>query len=186
MNIPRKKLILIIIASFFGVLLLSAFGFAIYFNLQFSVYHDDQYQFSIRYPTAWQVVIHPRPDVAVEFLRPKDTGFDIMRENFNVTVQPLPKDITTLEDFSNRIKAQMIAVFGTNTKFVMYKPVQWGWRKGYKLSIEAPRPDNLKMINAWVIREKESYILTFLGQIDKYPQDKLYVNEMIRSLKLDD
>ena len=186
MEISRKKLILIIIASLFGLLLLSALVFVLIFKLQFSVYKDDQYQFSIKYPTAWKVVVHPQADVAVEFLRPKDTAFDTMQENFNVTVQPLPKDINTLEQFSDRIKAQMISVFGTNTKFVLYKPVQWGWRKGYKLSIEAPIPDNLKMINAWVIRDNESYILTFLGEIDRYPQDRLIVNEMIRSLKLQD
>jgi hypothetical protein len=186
MKISRKKLVLIIIASCVGLPLLAAFVYLVCFNLQFSVYHDDQYQFSIRYPTSWKVVVHPRANVAVMFLRPKETAFDMMQENFNVTVQPLPKDIYTLDDFSNRIKGQMISVFGTSTKFVLYKQVHWGWRKGYELAIEAPRPDNLIMINAWVMRDKESYILTFLGSIDRYPQDKLVVREMIRSLKLPD
>jgi hypothetical protein len=183
-NASLKKNILIGIASAAGLLLLAALGLLLYFNAQFSVYQDDQYKFSIKYPKTWKVVVHPRTNVAVVFLRPKDTALDVLQENFNVTVQPLPERIFTLEEFSSTVKAQMIAVFGTSVHFVEYKPIHWGWRKGYRLSIEAPKPDNLKMVNAWVLRSNQAYILTFLGNINKFTQDSIYVNEMIRSLQL--
>lgn len=185
-KVSHKKLIFKIIAFCVGFSLLSMIVYIIFFNLQFTVYNDDQYQFSIKYPKSWKVVVHPKKNVAVIFVRPKDTGFDAMQDNFNVTVQPLPKDIYTLEEFSNTIKAQMITMFGINTKFVLYKQVSWGWRQAYMLSIEARRPDNLKMVNAWVLRDREAYILTFLGDIDRYPHESLLVRSMIRSLKLKD
>src|SRR5579863_4738200 len=108
-----KKTILIVIASCAGFLLLLAAGWFVYFNAQFSVYQDDQYKFSIKYPKTWKVLIHPpQANVAVIFLRPKDTALDTLQENFNVTIQPVQDDIFTLAAFSAKIKLQMTAVFG--------------------------------------------------------------------------
>ena len=153
------------------MLLLAALGWLLYFNAQFSVYQDDQYKFSIKYPKTWKVIIHPQANVAVVFLRPKDTAMDTVQENFNVTVQPVPEESLTLPAFSARIKEQMIAVFGKSIKIVEDKSFQWGWRQGHKIVIEAPKPDHLKMVNAWVLRSDQAYILTFLGDMNKYAQD---------------
>jgi serine/threonine-protein kinase len=182
MKISLKKYILIGISSAVGLFLLAALAGYLYLLSQFSVYQDDQYKFSIKYPKTWRVVVHPRANVAVVFVRPKDTALDVLQENFNVTVQPLPPYLFTLDEFSDRIKAQMIAVFGKGV--VEYKSIHWDWRQGYMMSLEAPKLNNLKMVNAWVLRGDQAYILTFLGNIDKYPQDSLVVEEMIRSLHL--
>ena len=184
MNASRKKMILIIIASSAGLLLLAALVWFLYFNAQFSVYQDDQYKFSIKYPKTWRVIIHPRANVAVIFLRPKDTALDTVQENFNVVIQPLPNDIFTLAVFSATIKRQMTGVFGKSINIVEDKPLQWGWREGHQMTLEAPRPDHLEMINAWVLRSNQAFILTFLGDMNKYAKDSFLVNEMIRSLQL--
>ena len=52
------------------------------------------------------------------------------------------------------------------------------------MALEAPRPDHLKMVNAWVLSHDQAYILTFLGDMNKYAKDGSLVNEMIRSLQL--
>ena len=184
MDTSRKKTILIIIALSAGLLLLAALGWFLYFNAQFRVYQDDQYKFSIKYPKAWRVIVHPRAKVAVIFLRPKDTALDALQENFNVVIQPLPNDIFTLAVFSAVIKRQMTSVFGKSINIVEDKPLQWGWREGHQMALEAPRPDHLKMVNAWVLRSNQAFILTFLGDMNKYAKDSLLVNEMIRSLQL--
>jgi len=184
MKASLKKNILVGIASTAGVLLLAALGWYVYFILQFSVYQDDQYKFSIKYPKTWKVIIHPKPTVAVIFLRPKDTALDTLQENFNVTIQPVPYSISTIEAFSATIKKQVIAVFDKSINIVEDKSIHWGWREGHKMAIEAPKPDHLKMVNAWVLRSNQAYILTFLGDLNKYKQDSFVVNEMIRSLKL--
>jgi len=184
MKASFKKKILISIASTAALLLLAALGWLLYFKLQFSTYHDDQYKFSIKYPKTWKVVIHPQANAAVAFLRPKDTALDTVQENFNVTVQPVPDDIFTLAAFSVRIKTQMTAVFGQNINIVEDKPLKWGWREGRKMSFEAPQPEHLKMVNAWVLSSNQAYILTFLGDMNKYAKDAPFVDEMIRSLQL--
>jgi len=184
MDASLKKTILIIIASGAGFLLLLALGWFLYFNTQFSVYHDGQYNFSIKYPKSWKVVIHPQANVAVVFLRPKDTSLDTVQENFSVTIQQVPSDIFTLSAFSAKIKTQMTAVFGNGINIVEDKPLTWGWREGHLMSIEAPKPDHLKMVNAWLLSRNQAYIMTFLGEMSKYDQDAQLVNEMIRSFTL--
>jgi hypothetical protein len=184
MDASFKKKILISIALTAGLLLLAALGGLLYFNAQFGVYQDVRYKFSIKYPKTWRVIVHPQANVAVIFLRPKDTALDTIQENFNVTIQPLPEDIFTLAPFSARIKKQVTGVFGKSINIVEDKPLQWGWREGHEIALEAPEPDHLKMINAWVLFRNQAYILTFLGDMNKYAKDGPLVNEMIRSLQL--
>lgn len=184
MDASRKKTILIVIALTAGVLLLIAWGCFLYFNAQFSVYQDAQYKFSIKYPKTWKVIIHPKDTVAVVFLRPKDTALDTLQENFNVVVQPMPDMDSSLPAFTATIKKQMTAVFKNNIKIVEDKPLQWGWHEGHQIAIDALKPEHLKMVNAWVLRGGQAYIMTFLGDIDRYAQDGIVVNEMIRSLQL--
>jgi len=185
MKVSIKKVILIITVSVAGFFLLAIAGLVLYFKLQFTEYQDDQYKFSILYPKTWKVIVHPKKDVAVIFLRPKDTELDVLQENFNVTVQPLPGGIVSLDEFSDRVKAQMIGVFGARVRFVEYKRLIFGGQdNGYQMVIEAPEPDNLKMVNAWTVRDNQSYILTFLGNIDKYAQDSFVVGTMISTFRL--
>jgi hypothetical protein len=184
MDASLKKNILIGIASTAGFLLLMALGCFLYFNAQFAVYHDDQYKFSIKYPKSWQVVIHPQAKVAVVFLRPKDTALDTIQENFNVTVHPVPENVPTLEAFNATVKEQMTGMFGKSINIVEDKPIQYGWREGHLMAIEAPTPDHLKMVNAWLLQNNQVYFLTFWGDMRKYAGDALVVNEMISSLQL--
>jgi len=183
MKAALKKNILIGIFSVAALLLLAAVGWFVYFKFQFTTYEDAQYKFTIEYPKNWQVIIHPKENVAVVFVRPKDTALDTIQENFNVTIQPLPEGMYSLGPFTATIKNQMAAVFG---KRVLMKDgaIKIGWRDGHELIVDAPEPDHLKMINAWVLRSTQVCILTFLGDLNKYPQDALTIHEMIYSLQL--
>jgi serine/threonine-protein kinase len=179
-----KKTILIVIASVAGFLFLAALFWFLLFKGQFSEYQDAQYKFAIKYPSSWRIIVHPQANVAVVFIRPKDTALDTIQENFNVTVQPAPKDILTISEFSAAIKRQMTGTFGKSIKIVEDKPLQWGWRQGHEMVFEAPQPDHIKMVNAWVLRGDQAYILTFLGDMNKYGKDGIVVDEMVHSLEL--
>ena len=181
MNASLKKNIVIGIASVAGLLFLAGLGRALYFKSQFILYQDTQYKFSIKYPNSWKIVINPQPNVAVAFLRPPDTALDDMQENFNVTIQPVPGDLLDVSAFSAKIKAQMMAVFGENIKIIEDRPFYWNWREGREVIFESTKHP-LIMVSAWVLREDRAYILTFLGEKDKYGQDYFWVRKMIRSL----
>jgi hypothetical protein len=179
-----KKTVLITILALAGIILLAALGWYLYFESQFRVYHDHKYHFSIKFPQTWQVFVHPKPTVAVVFLRPKDTALDTMGESFNVVVQPVSEQDHILTVFNADVKNQMLAVFGKHITIVQDKPISWGWRQGHKMVFEAPAPDHLVMVNAWTLRIDQAYILTYLGDLNKFFRDSLVVDEMIRSFKL--
>jgi nitrogen fixation-related uncharacterized protein len=179
-----KKTILIVIASVAGFLLLAAIFWVLIFKGQFRQYQDDKYKFSIKFPSHWRVLVHPQANVAVVFVRPRDTALDTMSENFNVTVQSAPRGYLTISAFSAAVKRQMTGTFGKSLKVVEDKPIQWGWREGHEMVFEAAHPDHLKMVNAWVLRGDQVYILTFLGDMNKYDKDGIIVDEMIHSLQL--
>jgi len=184
MDASLKKTILIGIFSAAGLVLLAALGWFLYFSSQFSLYQNDHYKFSIKYPKTWRLIRNPRANVAVIFLRPKDTALDTMQENFNVTIQPVPDTLLSLPVFSAKVKEQMMAVFGGRVKITGDRSLQWGWRQGHEIIFQAPVPDHLVMVNAWVLSGGQAYILTFLGDMNKYEQDAPWVNEMIRSFHL--
>jgi len=184
MDASFKKTLLIVIASAAGLVLLLAVVLLLFFNGQYDRYQDDQYKFSIKYPKTWRVVRHPQANVAVIFVRPKDTKMDPVRENFNVTIQPVPTTLLSLPTFSAKIKEQMTAVFGNKIQIGEDKPLQWGWRQGHMIVFKAPKPDHLVMVNAWVLKSDQAYILTFIGDLNKYTQDAPVVDGMIRSLEL--
>jgi len=184
MKASLKKPILIGIASTAGVLLLAALGWFIYFNAQFNTYQDPDHRFSIKYPKTWRILPYPMKDVAVLFLRPKDTALDLMEENFSVTIQVAPVMDRTVAAFSATVKRQMTAVFKKNINIVEDRPIKWGWREGHLMAFEAPHPQHLKMVTAWLLRGDKAYLLNFLGDMNKYAHDSVFVNEMIRSFQL--
>ncbi|MBF0511076.1 MAG: hypothetical protein HQL13_01975 [Candidatus Omnitrophica bacterium] len=184
MKPSTKKFILILIASVAGILLLIGLGIFIFLNTQFNVYEDARYKFSIKYPKTWKVVVRPNSTAAVAFLRPKDTALDILQENFSVTIQSMPDTVYSLAEFSDAIKRQMTGMFEKSINIIEYHPIHWGWRSGYKMVFRAPKPDHLWMSNAWLLRQDQAYIMAFLGDLNRYKQDSLIVNEMINSFRL--
>jgi len=184
MDALLKKKILIGVACLIGLFFLAFVGWALYLRSQLILYQDTQYKFSIKYPNTWKIVINPRPNVAVGFMRPKDTALDTVQEDFSVTVQPVPTSLLALPAFSAKIKQQMIAVFSKNIRIVHDQPLYWGWREGREVIFEAPKPDHLIMVNAWVLRDDQAYIMTFFGDMNKYEQNRFLVQRMIRSLRL--
>ncbi|MDE1920313.1 MAG: hypothetical protein KGI24_02565 [Candidatus Omnitrophica bacterium] len=179
-----KKNILIGVVGMAGAVLLAALGWYLYFESQFTVYRDSQYQFSIKYPKTWKVVTAPKPNVAVAFLRPKDTVLDTVTENFTVVVQPLSVQDHVLAVFNANVKNQMLAVFGKHIIIARDQPMHWGWRQGHEMVFKAPVPDHLVMVNAWTLRIDHAYIMTYFGDLNKFSKDSLIVDEMIRSFRL--
>ena len=179
-----KKAILIVIASVAGFLLVAAIFWFLIFKGQFVEYRDAQYKFSIDCPGNWRVIIHPQAGVAVVFLRPKDTAMDSIQENFNITIQPAPREYLSISAFSAAVKRQMTGTFGKTIKVVEDKPVQWGWRVGHEMVFDSPTPDHIKLVSAWVMSGDMVYILTYVGDMNKYAKDGIVVDEMIHSFKL--
>ncbi len=78
----------------------------------------------------------------------------------------------------------MQAVFQGNIKIIEDKAITLSNRQGHRMVFEAPQPDNLKALVAWVIRRDQAYILTFMTTIRKYPQDAPKIEQALKSFEL--
>ena len=186
MEQEQKKKTLIIIASCAGALLVCAFVWFLFFAGQFKTYYNPQYKFAIKYPGSWFQVKPPKGGeaVAVIFVKPKDTALDKINENFNITVQAVPPHLASLQNYSDKIRQQMLAVFKKNIKIVEDKDIKLGGRLGHMINFEAATPDSIQLMTAWVMRKDQAYLLTFLGDMKKFKKNKLLIEEMLRSFEL--
>ena len=184
MQQATKKKLLLGLAAAGGMLLCAAVLWYFVFISQFSVYYDKTYGFDIQYPVGWQVIRSPNPKVAVVFLSPKENALDVFRENVNITVEDVPAEIATLQDFSDKIILQMTKVF-KNIKVRESRPFVFGERKGRRVVFTADKPDAITILNVWTIKGAgKSYILTYMAMTRKYPKYLRLVEAMIQSFKL--
>ena len=182
MKQETKSLILKILLGALAVVFLAAVGWFVYHLMQFKTYHDNQFKFSIKYPSSW-LMKEGHLGTAVTFVRPKQSGLDVFEPNANITVQEVPDEIATLSSFSATITKQMTAVFKTNIKIVEDKSYTFGNRQGHVLIIDAPNPQNLRAVFVWTIKGSMGYILTFISRLDQYPSLSPTLKEMIQSFE---
>ena len=151
---------------------------------KFDVYKDKTYGFSIEYPRRWQKVVAPQPGAAVVFVSPKENPQDRFQENVNITVQNVPAEIATLEDFSDRAVLQMTKVF-KNIKVAETKDITFGQRRGRQVVFVAEKPDAITILTVWALKGADkAYILTYMAATRSYSTYLPLVQEMIRSFEL--
>ncbi len=177
-----KKKLLIGIVSVAGALLLAVAVWFLLYTLQFGVYKDNTYRFSIKYPKKWQMTKTPQPGVAVIFVTPKESVLDVFQENVNITVEDVPPDIATLKSFSDKVIAQMTAVFG-NIKAQESKAAEFGNRRGYRVLFTTEKPDKMNILTTWTIKGGRAYILMYMAAGKKYETYRPYVEDMIKSFE---
>ncbi len=167
-----------------GILAVAAVGWWFYQNSLLSDYTGRNPSFHIKYPSGWQAMTKPQAGVVAAFVSPKENALDVLQENINITVEPVPDTLSTVASFSQMVTKQMTAVFKTNIKIVEDRPIQFGNRPGHQLVFEAPAPNKLKVLVCWTIKVDKVFILTFLTTMDKYPEQVLLLDRIIKSFEI--
>lgn len=184
MEQATKKKLLIGLAATAAVVLLAALIWLIIFNSQFRVYADRVDRFSIRYPSAWQMVPHPQAGASVVFVSPKETALDTFRENVNISIQDLPMEISSIKGLTDTILLQMTKVF-PNIKVAQSLPVEFGGHKGNRVLFVADQPEKVRILTVWTVKgASKAYILTYMATGKAYPTYLPLVEEMIKSFRL--
>lgn len=184
MKPKTKKIILITIASLIGLALVALLVFYIWFSSLFSVYHDKQYNFSMKYPKSWNKVVAPQAGAAVAFVSPKETAMDIFQENVNIAVQDMPDSISTAKALAEQATVQMTAVF-KDVKVAQHREVKFGGRSGYLVLFTISEPKPAAILNVFTVKSAErAYIFTFMSMVNRYRDYWPLVQEMIRSFRV--
>lgn len=179
----KRKILFWIGVTVASILVVVVFS-SISFIGQFYRYRDDMYRFSINFPRRWAYAVHPQPNGgAFAVVRPYEKGEEGFRETVNITVQTLPADIATLKDLTNTVVAQMKAVFN-NIKVEVSAPSQMGERKAWMVIFSAEKPDAVKIMTVWTIRDAEkAYILTYMARTENFQKYLPLVEYMQKSFK---
>ena len=177
----KRTLLITLWWSAAGVLAAGALWWWFFFS-QFAFYHDNEYKFSVKYLKSWEKIEHSQ-GTAVIFRRPKETALDIFEPNVNITVQEVPAKIATLSSFSETITKQMTVVFKKNIHILEDKNFTFAHRGGHRLILEAPKPDNLKLMFVWTIKGPFAYIFTFIAKTDQYKALSPNIDQMIESFE---
>ncbi|MEI7997913.1 MAG: hypothetical protein WCH62_00185 [Candidatus Omnitrophota bacterium] len=182
-NNKNNKRGLLIILWWVAAAVLVAGGIWLWFYFsQTGTYHDNQFHFSMTYPSAWEKKEGWQGTV-VTFVRPKQTAMDLFEPNVNITVQEIPAKIATLESLSQTITKQMTAVFKNNITILEDKSFSFASREGHRLIIEAPQPNSLKAVFVWTIKGSMAYIFTFMCRTDQYEEYIHVAEPMIKSFE---
>jgi hypothetical protein len=182
MEQQTKKIILIVLWSLGALLLLAGIFLAWAFFSQFKTFEDKPLGFKIKYPSQWQRIDGYQGTV-VAFVKPKKTALDVFQPNVNITVQEVPVHLGTLGSFSETVTKQMLAVFGKSINVVEDKSFFFGERLGHRLILEAQKPDNLKMMVVWTLKDSMGYIFTFLAREDQYKELIPLIDLMVDSFQ---
>lgn len=184
MDSTLKRSIIIALLVLAGLMLLAAGWWLLKHEFSYGQYKDTTYQFSIKYPKSWKVMIKPQEGVAVVFQSPPDTALDVFLENVNIAVNPVPDQIASLKSFSETITKQMTVVFKNNIKILEDKDITVAGRAGHRLILETPAPESLRSEIMWTIKGSNAFIFTFMGKKDKYEATKPMLDEMVSSFQL--
>ncbi len=183
MEAATKRKILTWIAIGVGCCILTAGFWYLSFIGQFYPYRDDMYKFRIKFPRKWQYVVHPMPGGAFAVYKPFVAGQEGFRDTVNVSVQDLPANIATIKDLTNTVLNQMKAVFN-NLKVEISQPAMLGERKAWMVVFSADKPDPMKILTVWTIRDAEkAYIVTYIARAGTYQESLPLVEYMMKTFK---
>lgn len=183
MEAETKRKILFWIATSLGVILVGLVFWYFSYIGQYHRYRDDMYKFTISFPKRWAYKIHPEPGGAILFIAPQERVDETFTATINVAVQVLPSNIASLRDLTETVTKQMKGVFN-NLTVEKSVPVQMGERKAWMMVFSAEKPEPIKILTVWTIRDAEkAYILTYLTKTPTYPKYLPFVEYMMKSFK---
>ena len=173
----------IVIFSVLGVLLFAGLLVFIFLSIMFKNYRSFEDRFSMAYPSAWKVVVHPQPQALVAFVSPQETSLDIFLENVALTVSDVPAEAVSVEEYA-RVSGQQMAEIFPNVKVTESVPVKISGRPGWRTVLSA-EGDTPSVIVVYVfLSEKKAYSITYIGAAGHYQKrDRWNLLYMMYSFK---
>ena len=179
----KKNLIINCVAGIGIVSILIVF---LLFNKEhyFHRYHDDHYNFSIKYPASWTLEKN-KNGAAVIFYSPQEGDLDIFKESVNIVVQDIAGNPMNIKKYSKIAIEQMEAVFGDNMLTLESDPMYFAGHEGYKFVFRGKTPEtDLQYMSIWTIAGLNAYQVTYTALASQYDRHLPNVNKMIRSFRL--
>ena len=179
----RQDVIVIGVAMGLGAIFFAVLIWFTIFSSPFSVFTEDRYHLSIKYPSNWTVAKGYEGTI-VSFVSPKEDALDGFQENLNITAQPLSPKTMTLDDYSKIAIKQMGAVFKTDLQVVQSKPITYAGFPAYLYVVKAATSQGLIIKFLWFIKDERSYTITCAAQNFQLSKYQAKFDEMIQSFSI--
>ncbi len=167
------------------LILFSLIGGCLLIGVLASKYHEftsPEYNFSIKYPSDWQMV-KPEQGAVVVFLSPKENDLDTFQANVNVVVQDLSAQSMTLEQYAKLALDQLTGTF-KDVDVVENAPTTVGKLSGHKLVYAAQGESPLKIMTVMVLQDDVAYSIFFTSEFNKFDQYVAQINDVVNSFRL--
>ena len=149
--------------------------------MSFRLFVDNiEHNISIKYPTNWEKIVAELDTIAA-FLSPIEHKLDLFRENLTIMI----KDVfISPENFKEYINFQIDQLKDAILDFQLIK------KKKKKLSNEPAytviytgirRDFNIKIMQNYIFKKNEIYLLTYTAEIDKYDLYFKIIKKMVKS-----
>ena len=187
----KRKIILwtLLIIPFVAAIITFVLG--IYKNMYrgFSEYTNTNYQLKIKYPETWSVrqLEDPITGEVVVFSSPKESQSDIFREKIFITVETLPDNIDTLDDYANIILTNRI-MNDPNFNINVYPKEEIKLANQIAKKIVYSRQFNgipVRQLEMFTIENDRAYIVTYIAERSKYYKFLKVAKKTIKSLEVE-
>lgn len=183
-KVKKRQIDLFVISSIAGLGLI-LIGFVLwkqYSEQGFRTYRSQGFQ--LKYPATWSVSEN-LDGVAVLFSSPLENDLDFFKENVNIVVQPVPKELKRFEQYNDLALRQMRAVFENNMVIIENRDLIWNGNQGHKLVYIGKSPESdLKLMHYWTIEKGLAYQFTYTALATKFDEYIEKVNVMVKSFRL--
>jgi|GEM_PF-5540241 len=182
MKQETKRKLLIVLWWSLGLVFLAAMSFIFLHYQNLPLYHNKQFHFSLRYPKKWWKLENLTQNTPIVFTRPKETALDLFEPSVNISIYEVPDRIASLEGFSKTILTQMMAV-KKDMVITESKDCEFANRHGHRMVLDAPVPDNMRVLFVWAVKGPFAYIFTFIARDQQYKELTPTINEMVSSFE---
>ena len=188
MSIHQRKSLSIVftIIALIGFALIGVTAWYFLQANQFSTYKDDEFGFSLKYPTSWTATPHIN-GTNVAFYSPLENALDVFKENVNIVVQDMSaqRTIPDLNQYTSIAINQMKVVFKKNFVLIESKPVFLSGMPAHQIIFIGKGPEmDLKFKIIWTLKAKRAYQFTYGAVASQYDKYIGKVDAMIRTFRV--
>lgn len=151
-------------------------------------YKTDDYSFEIEYPKTWtrQDIEDPITGEVVAFVSPNEGTSDLFQEKIIVTIETLPTNLKTLEDYKEELIDKLRDPKNNTLTIEEERKIKLAEKPAYKIVYSRKDSEiELQQMEIFTIQNNQVYVITYSAERAKYSKFLNSAQNIIKSFVLD-
>ncbi|MGL5871374.1 MAG: protein kinase domain-containing protein [Xenococcaceae cyanobacterium] len=153
---------------------------------QFLTYENNLYNFKIKYPESWekQEIDDPITGEIVAFVSENESDSDLFQEKIIITVEDLPIDTKTLEDYQEEIFEKLRKAKNSGLTIEEERPTKLSKRAAQKIVyLRQDSRIDLQQMEIFTIENERVFVITYAAERAKYSKFFKTAQAIIKSFE---